>query len=71
MISKTDQVRSLFEIPEKYLDPQQYDIRIRVETVQRFTDSLKFDHILDIGCGDGYLFALAASLQQGYAAGPF
>jgi 2-polyprenyl-3-methyl-5-hydroxy-6-metoxy-1,4-benzoquinol methylase len=53
MISKTDQVRSLFEIPEKYLDPRQYDIRIRVETVRQFTDSLKFDHILDIGCGDG------------------
>jgi 2-polyprenyl-3-methyl-5-hydroxy-6-metoxy-1,4-benzoquinol methylase len=53
MISKTDRVRSLFEIPEKYLDPRQYDIKIRLETVQQFTASLQFDHILDIGCGDG------------------
>ncbi len=53
MISKTEQVRSLFEVPEKYLDPRQYDIRIRVETVQQFTHALKFESVLDIGCGDG------------------
>lgn len=53
MTSKTEQVKSLFEIPEKYLDPRRYDIKIRVETVQQFTDKLKFDQILDIGCGDG------------------
>jgi 2-polyprenyl-3-methyl-5-hydroxy-6-metoxy-1,4-benzoquinol methylase len=53
MISKTEQVRTLFETPKKYLDPRQYDIRIRVETVQHFTDKSDFDRILDIGCGDG------------------
>lgn len=53
MISKTEQVKALFEIPEKYLGPRQYDIRIRVETVQQLTRTLKFDHVLDIGCGNG------------------
>lgn len=53
MTSKTEQVRSLFEIPAKYLSPRQYDIRIRVETVQKFTETLEFDDMLDIGCGDG------------------
>lgn len=51
--SKTDQVRSLFDVPEKYLTGRQYDIRIRIETVQEFTTDLTFDRILDIGCGDG------------------
>jgi ubiquinone/menaquinone biosynthesis C-methylase UbiE len=53
MTSKTEQVRSLFESPEKYLDPRQYDIRIRVETVQQFTNALNIESVLDIGCGDG------------------
>jgi 2-polyprenyl-3-methyl-5-hydroxy-6-metoxy-1,4-benzoquinol methylase len=53
MTSKTEQVKSLFDIPEKYLGPRQFDIRIRVETIQQFTDTLTFDRVLDIGCGDG------------------
>jgi 2-polyprenyl-3-methyl-5-hydroxy-6-metoxy-1,4-benzoquinol methylase len=53
MISKTEQVKALFETPQKYLDPRQYDIRIRVETVEQFTQGLEFENILDIGCGDG------------------
>jgi len=53
MISKTEQVKTLFETPQKYLDPRQYDIRIRVETVGQFTEGLEFKNILDIGCGDG------------------
>jgi 2-polyprenyl-3-methyl-5-hydroxy-6-metoxy-1,4-benzoquinol methylase len=53
MTSKTAQVRSLFEVPEKYLGPRQFDIRIRVETVQEFTHAFAFDRVLDIGCGDG------------------
>ncbi|MGD0649481.1 MAG: class I SAM-dependent methyltransferase [Acidobacteriaceae bacterium] len=53
MTSKTERVRLLFESPEKYLDPRQYDIRIRVETVQQFTDALSIESVLDIGCGDG------------------
>jgi 2-polyprenyl-3-methyl-5-hydroxy-6-metoxy-1,4-benzoquinol methylase len=53
MISKAEQVRTLFETPQKYLDPRQYDIRIRAETVEQFTEGLEFENILDIGCGDG------------------
>lgn len=53
MISKTEHVKSLFEVPEKYLNPRQYDIKIRAETVQLFTDNLTFERVLDIGCGDG------------------
>ena len=55
MTSKVARVKSLFEVPEKYLAPRQFDIRIRVETVQQFTKHLMVDHILDIGCGDGSL----------------
>ena len=53
MTSKTEKVKSLFEVPEKYLGPRHYDIRIRAETVQEFTSTLMFDRALDIGCGDG------------------
>jgi len=52
-IPKVERVRSLFEVPEKYLSKRQFDIRIRVETVQEFTKGLSFDRVLDIGCGDG------------------
>src|SRR5580700_3501046 len=55
MTSKLEQVKSLFEIPDKYLCPRQYDIQIRVETVQQFTENLTVDRVLDIGCGDGSL----------------
>jgi ubiquinone/menaquinone biosynthesis C-methylase UbiE len=55
MTTKIDQVKSLFEIPDKYLCPRQYDIQIRVETVQQFTEKLTVDRILDVGCGDGSL----------------
>lgn len=55
MTSKTEQVKSLFEVPEKYLGPRQFDIQIRVETIKQFTDSVMFDRVLDIGCGDGSL----------------
>ncbi|MEO6965571.1 MAG: class I SAM-dependent methyltransferase, partial [Acidobacteriaceae bacterium] len=53
MTSKIERVKSLFEIPEKYLGPRQFDIQIRVETVQQFTNTQKFDRVLDIGCGNG------------------
>ncbi len=55
MTSKTEQVKSLFEVPEKYLGARQLDIRIRVETIKRFTETRTFDRVLDIGCGDGSL----------------
>jgi 2-polyprenyl-3-methyl-5-hydroxy-6-metoxy-1,4-benzoquinol methylase len=53
MTSKTERVKSLFEIPEKYLCPRQFDIQIRIETVKHFTDNVIVDRVLDIGCGDG------------------
>ena len=53
MTSKLEQVKSLFEIPDKYLCPRQFDIQIRVETVQQFTENLPVNRVLDIGCGDG------------------
>jgi ubiquinone/menaquinone biosynthesis C-methylase UbiE len=53
--SKTDRVKRLFEVPQKYLCPRQYDIQIRVETVKQFTEDVNVDRILDIGCGDGSL----------------
>lgn len=55
MTSKVERVKSLFEVPEKYLGPRHFDIQIRTETVQRFTENLTIDHVLDIGCGDGSL----------------
>jgi len=55
MTSKTEQVKALFDVPEKYLGPRQHDIRIRVETVKQFTEDTLFDRVLDIGCGDGSL----------------
>lgn len=51
--SKTAQVKSWFENPEKYLRHRQFDIQIRVETVQELTKGRSFERVLDIGCGDG------------------
>ncbi|MGH9529787.1 MAG: class I SAM-dependent methyltransferase [Terriglobales bacterium] len=51
--SKTGQVKSWFESPDKYLLRRQFDIRIRIETVQEFTKNRNFNRVLDIGCGDG------------------
>jgi len=53
MTSKLEHVKSLFEIPDKYLCPRQFDIQIRVETVKRFTENLPVERVLDVGCGDG------------------
>ena len=53
--TKIEQVKSLFDVTDKYLCPRQYDIQIRVETVQQFTEHLTVDRVLDIGCGDGSL----------------
>ena len=49
----TDSVKSLFSVPDKYLGPRHFDIRLRIETVQQFTSTLMFDRVLDIGCGNG------------------
>jgi len=53
MTSKTEKVKSWFENPTQYLKPRQFDIRIRIETVQELTKNRSFDRVLDIGCGDG------------------
>jgi ubiquinone/menaquinone biosynthesis C-methylase UbiE len=53
MTAKAERVKSLFDVTEKYLNPRQFDIRIRTETIQEFTNSLAFDRVLDVGCGNG------------------
>src|SRR5258705_13791450 len=53
MESKTEQVKSLFETPDKYFGRREFDIRIRTENVQHFTNALMFDSVLDVGCGNG------------------
>jgi|SRR5580700_6877631 2-polyprenyl-3-methyl-5-hydroxy-6-metoxy-1,4-benzoquinol methylase len=50
--SKTREVKKAFETPEWYLDGTRENITIRTETVQEFLEGGKFDHILDIACGD-------------------
>jgi ubiquinone/menaquinone biosynthesis C-methylase UbiE len=53
MSPKIDEVRSLFESPQPYLDRRRYNIKIRAETVQYFLRNRQFTNILDVGCGDG------------------
>jgi 2-polyprenyl-3-methyl-5-hydroxy-6-metoxy-1,4-benzoquinol methylase len=53
MSKKTDQVRALFESPNQYLDRRTFDIAIRAEVVEYFTRGRRFEHALDIGCGNG------------------
>lgn len=53
MTSKTEQVKSIFEDPDRYLKGRQLDIRLRIDAVQEFTKNAAFDNVLDIGCGDG------------------
>jgi ubiquinone/menaquinone biosynthesis C-methylase UbiE len=53
LISKTERVKALFDVPEKYLGRRRFDIQIRAETVCQFTEGRRFAHVLDIGCGDG------------------
>jgi ubiquinone/menaquinone biosynthesis C-methylase UbiE len=53
MAPKSEHVKALFEVPERYLGPRQFDIDIRADVVGRFTYALKFENALDIGCGNG------------------
>lgn len=50
---RVDQVRSLFDHRENYLDKRQLDIRLRAETVDILVAGKDYTDILDIGCGDG------------------
>jgi ubiquinone/menaquinone biosynthesis C-methylase UbiE len=53
MITKVDQVQSVFEQPERYLSRRAFEIRIRAETVEELAKRSGDIRILDIGCGDG------------------
>jgi 2-polyprenyl-3-methyl-5-hydroxy-6-metoxy-1,4-benzoquinol methylase len=53
MSPKLDEVKSLFESPQPYLERRRYNINIRAETVQYFLRNRAFTTILDVGCGDG------------------
>jgi SAM-dependent methyltransferase len=52
-MARVDQVRTVFERPERYLDGSRYNIMVRTETVREFVRGRHYKHILDIGCGDG------------------
>jgi 2-polyprenyl-3-methyl-5-hydroxy-6-metoxy-1,4-benzoquinol methylase len=53
MLTKVDQVQSVFEQPQQYLNRRAFEIRIRAETVKELAKSSGDIRILDIGCGDG------------------
>ena len=52
MVSKTQQVKTVFEEPQWYLERRRYNITIRAETVQELLAGKTFDRIIDIACGD-------------------
>lgn len=52
-VSKSQQVRGVFEDVPRYVNSRQLDIQIRRETVQAWADDIKWRDLLDIGCGDG------------------
>lgn len=56
--SQLREVKSYFGKPNSYLDRRGFDIRIRAETVQALTRGRRFEHALDIGCGDGSISQL-------------
>jgi ubiquinone/menaquinone biosynthesis C-methylase UbiE len=51
--ARVEQVRSVFDRRENYLDKRQLDIRLRTETAARLVEGKEYSNILDIGCGDG------------------
>ena len=51
--SKKHLVKEVFENPRRYFGGRQYDVRIRTETVRSWTEGRPYQHVLDIGCGDG------------------
>ena len=53
IVSKAASVRGIFEAPEWYLGGTGFNIQIREETVRHLAANLRFDRILDIGCGNG------------------
>jgi SAM-dependent methyltransferase len=53
MNNRTDQVKSFFIQPERYLRRSDYNIRIRAEAVKGFVGDNFYGSMLDIGCGNG------------------
>lgn len=52
MTTKSNQVKSFFAQPERYLK-NDFNIRIRAEVTKGFVGDTVFGSILDIGCGNG------------------
>lgn len=50
---KTRKVRDVFENVPSYVNGRQLDIRMRVATVKEWTASVRWQRLLDIGCGSG------------------
>ena len=50
---KSDHVKKVFENSEHYLKSRRVDIRFRIDTVKRYASGVKWQKLLDIGCGDG------------------
>jgi ubiquinone/menaquinone biosynthesis C-methylase UbiE len=50
---RTAEVKAMFEDAQWYLNNRNYHVRVRTEMVQEFLEHEKFEHMLDIGCGDG------------------
>lgn len=53
MKSKSDCVREVFENTPHYLRSREVDIRFRIEIVRMLASAVKWQRLLDIGCGDG------------------
>jgi ubiquinone/menaquinone biosynthesis C-methylase UbiE len=53
MASKSNHVQEVFENASHYLKSRQVDIRFRIETVRTLASMVKWQRLLDIGCGDG------------------
>lgn len=51
--SKSTSVRSVFENAPHYLGNRRVDIRVRTSAVKDFADMIRWERLLDIGCGDG------------------
>ena len=64
MSPKLDEVKSLFESPQPYLERRRYNINIRADTVQYFLRNRAFTTILDLGCGNGSASIPLLNLQR-------
>ncbi len=47
------ETKQAFQNPHWYFEKLGYHVRVRIETIGEFLNGVKFDRILDIGCGDG------------------